>query len=900
MEKKFNPQEVESRLIKAWQQSDTFKAGANAKPGKGSFSIVIPPPNVTGNLHMGHAFNNTIQDILVRWNRMRGFDTLWQPGQDHAGIATQMVVERELEKTENLTREKLGRERFLEKVWEWKEKSGDAIIEQLKRLGASCDWQRNRFTMDTSFQKSVLTAFVKMYDSGHIYRGERLVNWDPHFRTAISDLEVENIEIDGEFWHIKYPLQNNEIYEHIERDEQGQEIFRENRDYISIATTRPETMLGDGAVAVHPDDQRYKKLIGKKVLLPLINREIPIIEDDYPDPDFGSGAVKITGAHDFNDYEVAKRHDLDLFILMDEAANLLNIHYIPEKYRGMDRFEARKVIVKDLEEQELLLKVEKKKIVQPFGDRSKVVVEPYLTKQWFVDTKAIVKPAIDAVKDGKTQIFPERDTKTYYNWLENIEPWCISRQLWWGHQIPVWYDEDGKQYCAGSEEEARKMAKGRKLIRDPDVLDTWFSSGLWPIGTLGWPEDTTDLKKYFPTSVLVTGFDILFFWVARMMMMQLVLVNQIPFKKVYVHALVRDEKGKKMSKSIGNVLDPLDLINEYGADAVRFTLTSMAVMGRDIKLSTERIVGYRNFGTKIWNAARYGTINSCSSCSDFDPLEVNTNLNKWIIGETVRVKLEVDKFLDTFRFNDVANLLYSHVWGKFCDWYIEFSKPLFLGNDSEIRSETQMTFAWVLDQCLIMLHPIMPFITEEIWDKTGKREKFIAHETWPEYSLKKFWCQEAYEEISWVIAFVEEVRSVRAEMNVPGGMKINLQILQIHPKELRFLQENELVIKQMARILEIEFDKKMRDGSISISVPGADFCLPLANLINISSEKGRLQKTLTKLELEYDMLDTKLQNEKFLLHAPTEVIEEIRLRFSALATEINKKKVALSRLTALS
>ncbi len=900
MEKNFNPHEVESRLIKAWEKSNIFKAGANAKPGKDTFSIVIPPPNVTGSLHMGHAFNNTIQDILVRWHRMRGFDTLWQPGQDHAGIATQMVVERNLEKTDNLTREKLGREKFLEKVWEWKEESGGAIIEQLKRLGASCDWQRNRFTMDPGFQKSVLTAFVKMYDAGHIYKGERLVNWDPHFKTAISDLEVENIEVDGQFWHIKYPLNNGENYEHIERDENGDETFKETRDYISIATTRPETMIGDSAVAVHPEDHRYKKLIGKKVLLPLTNREIPIIEDDYPDPDFGSGAVKITGAHDFNDYAVAKRHNLDFFILMDEAANFLSVDYIPKKYRGMDRFDAREEIVKDLGDQGLILKVEKKKIVQPFGDRSKVVVEPYLTKQWFVDTKAIVKPAIAAVKDGDTKIFPARDTKTYFNWLENIEPWCVSRQLWWGHQIPVWYDEDGNQYCALSELEAKKMARGKKIVRDPDVLDTWFSSGLWPLGTLGWPADTLDQKKYFPTSVLVTGFDILFFWVARMMMMQLALVNQIPFEKVYVHALVRDEKGKKMSKSIGNVMDPLDLINEYGADAVRFTLTSMAVMGRDIKLSTERIVGYRNFGTKIWNAARYGTINSCASCSDFDPKEVKTNLNKWIIGETVRVKVEVDKFLETFRFNDVANLLYSHVWGKFCDWYLEFSKPLLSESDLEVRSETQKTFAWSLDQCLIMLHPIMPFITEEIWSKTGRREKFIAHESWPEFSLEDLWDQEVHNEISWVIALVEEIRSVKVEMNVPAGMKINLQILQMNSNELRFFEENEIVIKKMARINEIEFDKQMRDGSISISLPGAEFCFPLAKLIDIASEKIRLEKIVTKLREEYGRLDTKLQNKKFLTHAPREVVDEIRLRFSALDAEINKKKLALSRLKELS
>ena len=899
MEKTFDPHEVEKRLIKLWQDTGAFAAGVNAKPGMETFCIMIPPPNVTGNLHMGHAFNNTIQDILVRWHRMRGFDTLWQPGQDHAGIATQMVVERELEKNENVTREKLGREPFLEKIWEWKEKSGGAIIDQLKRIGASCDWNRNRFTMDTDFQKSVLAAFVKMYSDGYIYRGERLVNWDPHFKTAISDLEVENIEIDGEFWHIKYPLKNGEKYEYIERDADGKEIFREPRDYISIATTRPETMLGDGAVAVHPDDERYRAIIGKEVVLPLTNRDIPIIEDEYPDPNFGSGAVKITGAHDFNDYEVAKRHGLEFFNLMDEKACLLDVSYIPSPYRRLDRYEARKSIVQDLENEGYLIKVEKKKIVQPFGDRSKVVVEPYLTKQWFVDAKAIVQSAIDAVKDGRTQIFPERDTKTYFAWLENIEPWCISRQLWWGHQIPVWYDDDGNQYCAVSEEEAKKAAGNKNLIRDSDVLDTWFSSGLWPIGTLGWPNNTEELQKYFPTSVLVTGFDILFFWVARMMMMQLALVTQVPFQKVYVHALVRDEKGKKMSKSLGNVIDPLDLINEYGADAVRFTLTSMAAIGRDLKLSTDRVLGYRNFGTKIWNAARYGTMNECKSSEKFDPISAQNTLNKWIIGETVVAKAEVDKYLEKFRFNEVANLLYAHVWGKFCDWYLEFSKPLLLGDDRDVKTETQRTFAWALDQCLIMLHPIMPFITEEIWSKTGIRENLIMHQDWPEYNQKALWNQEAHNEINWIISLVEEIRSVRAEMNVPAGLKISLQILKVNPREKKFLQANDIFIKQLARIERIDFSNEIQDGSISISVPGAEFIFPLANVIDVPKEKLRLEKMLQKLRSESEMLDKKLQNKKFLANAPTAVVEDIKIRFSTLFPEIEKKEGALSRLSQL-
>ena len=679
MEKTFKHTEVEARLLKKWEETNSFRAGVHSKKSSSfPFSIVIPPPNVTGNLHMGHAFNNTIQDILVRWHRMRGFDTLWQPGQDHAGIATQMVVERDLEKKEGVSRDEIGREKFLEKIWEWKAQSGGMIIEQLKRLGASCDWERNRFTMDKDFQNSVLTAFVKMYEMGYIYKGERLVNWDPHFKTAISDLEVENIEVDGYFWHIKYPLKNEENYDYIEQDENGKISFKDNRNYISIATTRPETMLGDGAIAVHPDDKRYKNIIGKEVIIPIANRAIPIIADEYPDPNFGSGAVKITGAHDFNDYSVAKKHKLDFFKLMDESACLLNEDFIPKKYRGLERFKAREILVEELDKAGFLLKIEQKKIIQPFGDRSKVVVEPFLTKQWFVDTKKIVQPAIDAVKDGRTKIYPKRDVKTYLNWLENIEPWCISRQLWWGHQIPVWYDEDGKYYCALSEEKAQEISGNKKLVRDTDVLDTWFSSGIWPIATLGWPSNNSELDKYFPTSVLVTGFDILFFWVARMMMMQLVLVDNVPFKKVYVHALVRDEKGKKMSKSLGNVLDPLELIDQYGADAVRFTLSSMAAMGRDLRLSTDRVIGYRNFGTKIWNAARYAQLNNCESSTNFNPDTVTNSINKWIIFQTTDLKKEVDSALETFRFNDAANHLYSHVWSKFCDWYIEFSKSLFL------------------------------------------------------------------------------------------------------------------------------------------------------------------------------------------------------------------------------
>ena len=897
MEKTFKHSEVEARLIKHWEETNAFNAGVHTTESANStFSIVIPPPNVTGNLHMGHAFNNTIQDILIRWHRMRGFDTLWQPGQDHAGIATQMVVERELEKKENISREDLGRKKFLEKIWEWKNQSGGMIIEQLKRLGASCDWNRNRFTMDNDFQNSVINAFVKMYEMGYIYKGERLVNWDPHFKTAISDLEVENIEVDGYFWHIKYPLKDGINYEYLEFDEDGKVIHKEKRDYISIATTRPETMLGDGAIAVHPDDKRYKNIIGKQVIIPIANRVIPIIADEYPDPNFGSGAVKITGAHDFNDYNVAKRHNLDFFKLMNESACFLNEDFIPKKFWDLDRYKVREILLQDLEKSGFLLKSENKKIIQPFGDRSKVVVEPFLTKQWFVDTKKIVQPAIDAVKDGRTKIYPERDIKTYLNWLENIEPWCISRQLWWGHQIPIWYDEDGNYYCAPTEKKAIEISGKIKLTRDTDVLDTWFSSGIWPIATLGWPNNTIELQKYFPTSVLVTGFDILFFWVARMMMMQLVLVDNVPFEKVYVHALVRDEKGKKMSKSLGNVLDPLDLINKYGADAVRFTLSSMAAMGRDLKLSIDRVMGYRNFGTKIWNAARFAKLNNCESSANFFPSSVKHSINKWIIFETINLNKEVNNALNSFRFNDASYHLYSHIWSKFCDWYIEFSKPLFSGLDEEIKLETQQTYAWVLEQCLIMLHPFMPFITEEIWLQKKDRKKLIIHQTWPDLNKLSNIDNRPQQEINWLIDLIQEIRSARSEINIPASLKIDLVILNLNIKSKEFFDNNKIFIERLARVKNIDYSSSIQKGSINISIPGIECFIPLDNLVDLNKEKARLEKTFEKLKSEQLMLNGKLKNKIFLEKAPQDVVDKIKKRSLILVDEIDTKLKAIDRL----
>ena len=897
---KFNAAEAEDRLYKAWEAAGCFTAGANAKPGASSYCIMIPPPNVTGVLHMGHAFNNTLQDILVRWHRMRGFDTLWQAGTDHAGIATQMVVERQLAGRGEPGRVALGREKFLEKVWQWKEQSGGTIVNQLKRLGASCDWDRTAFTMagaqgDTrtghenspNFHDAVIKVFVEMYNKGLIYRGKRLVNWDPHFETAISDLEVENIEVAGHMWHFKYPLAGGATYTYVQKDEDGNITLQEERDYISIATTRPETMLGDGAVAVHPSDERYAPIVGMMCEIPVgpkaQRRLIPIITDDYPDKDFGSGAVKITGAHDFNDYQVAKRAGIPMYNLMDTKANLradgqayateaataqriangeesfdeakiAAMNMVPDAYRGMDRFEARKKIVEDITGEGLAVMtqetitdaegqqitrlvplVENKPIMQPFGDRSKVVIEPMLTDQWFVDTDKIVAPALQAVRDGTVKILPESEKKVYFHWLENIEPWCISRQLWWGHQIPVWFDESGAQYCAATEAEAQALAgPSAQLTRDPDVLDTWFSSGLWPIGTLGWTgEAEADaqndmLQRFFPTSDLITGSDILFFWVARMMMMQLAVVDQVPFSTIYLHGLVRDAKGKKMSKSTGNVVDPLEIIDEFGADALRFTNASMASLGGVLKLDMQRIAGYRNFGTKLWNACSFAEFNEAfEHRSDAIP-SPDLALNKWIIGEVGRVRVAVDAALEGYRFNDAAAALYGFVWGTLCDRYLELSKPILKGSHSSGdagRLETQTTLAWVLEQSMTLLHPIMPFITEELWGITASRSQMLVHQDWPDYGLELVDAA-ASEEMGWAIALIEAIRSARAQMNVPAGAKVPLVQVAISPAGEAALAANMAQIQQMARITEVTQVPEMPKGAITITAPQATFGLP--------------------------------------------------------------------------
>ena len=908
METKYNAAETERRIYRMWEASNAFVAGVNARPGAESFCIMIPPPNVTGVLHMGHAFNNTLQDILIRWHRMRGFDVLWQPGQDHAGIATQMVVERSLAEAGMPSRRELGREKFLEKVWEWKESSGDAIINQLKRLGASCDWSRNRFTMDAGFHDAVLKVFIDLYEKGYIFKGKRLVNWDPHFETAISDVEVEQVEVDGKMWHLRYELENGETYKHpVAFDSDGNPVEFETRKYLVVATTRPETMLGDTGVAVHPEDARYAHLVGKTVRLPLANRSIPIVADSYADPTKGTGAVKMTPAHDFNDWEVGVRQKLPAVNVMSPKATMHlkgNDAFLDGceptvdaiALDGLDRYAARERIVQLASQQGWLDNTVDDRHTVPHGDRSKVAIEPFLTDQWFVDAKKMVEPAIGAVAAGRTKILPERYAKTYFNWLENIEPWCISRQLWWGHQVPVWYDSDGRQYCAATEEEASEKAGGRPLTRDPDVLDTWFSSGLWPIGTLGWPDQTPELRRYFPTDVLVTGFDIIFFWVARMMMMQLAVVDKIPFHTVYVHALVRDQHGKKMAKSLGNVIDPLDLIEKFGADAVRFTLASMAAMGRDLKLAESRVAGYRNFATKIWNAARFAEMNECVATESYNPADVRATVNKWMIGEAARVRESVDEALHAYKFNEAANTLYSFVWGKFCDWYLEFTKPLLTSDDSGLVAETRGTIGWALDQCLVMLHPFMPFITEEIWSKNANRAKLLVHADWPQFTAGGLADESADIEIEWVIRLIEEVRSVRAQLRVPAGLRLNLLELESSVDATARFKGNESLIKRLARIERTSRIKAAPKDSAMISVDGAVYCLPLSEVIDVAAERKRLAELREKSRQDIAALEARLNNPKFIRGAPAEVVEQTNARIRSLSQESNRIQKALERL----
>ncbi|GAM99132.1 valyl-tRNA synthetase [alpha proteobacterium U9-1i] len=904
IETTFNPKAVEPVWSEAWEKSGAFqpRKDANAEP----FCIVIPPPNVTGSLHIGHALNNTLQDVLARFERLRGKSVLWQPGMDHAGIATQMVVERQLaEAGGNESRRSLGREEFIKRVWSWKETSGSRIFEQLRRLGASADWSRERFTMDEGLSAAVLKVFVQLHKEGLIYKDKRLVNWDPHFETAISDLEVENRDVAGHFWHFKYPLEKGETYQFpIAHDEAGNPTEWETRNYIAIATTRPETMLGDGAVAVHPSDTRYAPIVGKKVLLPLADRYIPIITDEYPDPAFGSGAVKITGAHDFNDYKVARAHNIPLYILMDTKGRMADAEHVPAKYRGLDRFEARKQVVADIDAIGLLDRVEDKKISQPFGDRSNVVIEPMLTDQWYVNAGELAKSAIAAVETGKTKFTPEAWTKTYFQWMRNIEPWCISRQLWWGHRIPAWYGPDGHTFVEESEAAAKTTArkhygKDVALRQDEDVLDTWFSSGLWPFSTLGWPQKTPELKRFYPTSILVTAHDIIFFWVARMMMLGLHFMKDVPFHEVYIHALVRDASGAKMSKSKGNVLDPLDLVDKFGADALRFTLAAMAAQGRDIKLSEQRIEGYRNFGTKLWNAARFAQMNECAVWDQFDPRSPQQTVNRWIVGETAKALAAVTSELEARRFNEAAGALYKFVWNVYCDWYLEFIKPLLNGEDEAAKTETRRTAAWVLDQILIMLHPFMPFITEELWARTGeyghKREGMLISHDWPHLPMNLV-DAEAEAEIDWMVRLIEETRSTRSELNVPAGAKIPLLLIGADQAVETRLERYQNLIDRMARLEYSTSAATAPKGSVTFVLDGATVALPLEGVVDLPAEAARLKKEIAKIEGELKKMDAKLGNADFVRKAPEEVVEELRERRESEGASLTKLSHALAQI----
>ena len=941
LEKTYDSATVEPKIAKAWDEANAFRAGANAKPGAETFTIVIPPPNVTGSLHMGHALNNTLQDILVRFERMRGKDVLWQPGMDHAGIATQMVVERKLMEQQLPGRRDMGREAFVEKVWEWKAESGGLIFNQLKRLGASCDWSRERFTMDEGLSQAVLEVFVTLYKQGLIYKDKRLVNWDPKLQTAISDMEVEQLEMKGNLWHFRYPLEKGVTYQYpVAFDEEGKPTEFETRDYIVVATTRPETMLGDTGVAVNPEDERYKGIVGKHVILPIVGRKIAIVADDYADPTAGTGAVKITPAHDFNDFEVGKRcglrainvMNIDGTISIKENEDFLEglnhpaaLHGAWDRLEGQDRFTARKIIVEIFEEAGLLDKIEPHKHVVPHGDRGGVPIEPRLTDQWWVDNKTLAQPAIASVREGRTNFVPKNWENTYFQWMENIQPWCISRQLWWGHQIPAWYGPDGQVFVEKTEEEALQAAiqhyiahegpwkawveeklenfkPGEILTRDEDVLDTWFSSALWPFSTLGWPEETPELARYYPTNVLVTGFDIIPFWVVRMMQMGLHFMkddagNPVePFSTVYIHALVRDKNGQKMSKSKGNVIDPLDLIDEYGADALRFTLAIMAAQGRDVKLDPARIAGYRNFGTKLWNATRFAEMNGVKRDPHFLPETASLTINRWILTELANTARDVTASLENFRFNDASGILYRFVWNQFCDWYLELLKPVFSGEDEKAKTESQACAAYVLDEIYKLLHPFMPFMTEELWAHTAgegeERDDLLCLTDWP---VPEFRDDASAAEINWLIDVVSGIRSTRAEMNVPPGATASLVVVGANTSTEARLDRHAAAIRRLARADEIRAGDVAPKGSAQIIIGEATVCLPLGNLVDLSAEKARLEKAIGKVDAEMERIDKKLSNEKFVANADPEVVATERERKAELEVQLTSLKTAMQR-----
>ena len=869
LEKHYKPGLLEKKFYKRWEKSGGFSAdpGSSKEP----YTIMMPPPNVTGSLHMGHGLTFSLQDILIRYHRKTGRDTLWQPGTDHAGIATQMVVERQLAE-DGVSRQDLGRSKFLEKVWEWKNESGGTITEQLRSLGSSPDWGREKFTMDPDLSIAVTRVFVELYKQGLIYRDKRLVNWDPKLLTAISDLEVQQVETQGKLWHFKYPI------------EAGQDEF------ITVATTRPETMLGDSGIAVHPDDPRYTKFVGKKAVLPLVGRLIPIVADEYSDMEKGSGAVKITPAHDFNDFEVGRRHELELINIFDEKAKLNK--NVPEKFVGLDRYEARKIIVAQMEELGLLSLVEDTTHVVPHGDRSQVPLEPWLTDQWYCNAKILAQEPIKAVQDGRTKFVPKNWENTFFEWMKNIQPWCISRQLWWGHQIPAWFGPDGQVFVEETEEAAVAEAKkhyGETVIlkRDEDVLDTWFSSALWPFSTLGWPNQTKELEKYYPGEVLVTGFDIIFFWVARMMMMGLHFMKEVPFQTVYIHALVRDEKGQKMSKSKGNVLDPLDLIGKYGSDALRFTLAAMAAQGRDIKLAEGRIEGYRNFATKLWNAARFAQLNSCSYEPAFQPNLVVSKVNKWIISETVQMVRNIEIAIASYRFNDAANLIYQFTWATFCDWYLEFTKPLLANSENVLLKETRETTSWVLKQIFNSLNPLMPYITEELWEQF-EFGGLLINEDWPTFDDNLI-APDATKEISWVIALINEIRSTRSAANINVKSKVQVLMKKFDKERISYVEANEELIIRLGNLESLK--STMDDfpkGTIQSVVEGNLFGLVITEDIDFDSEKDRISKDLIKIKKEMAKFESKLSNEKFLEKAPEKVIQETRNRLDEAKKKADK------------
>jgi valyl-tRNA synthetase len=944
IEKTYQPGEVESRIYAAWEAVGAFRAGRPERAKAEPYCIVIPPPNVTGSLHMGHALNNTLQDILCRFERMRGKDVLWQPGTDHAGIATQAVVERQLMERQQSGSRVMGREAFIKRVWEWKAESGGTIISQLKRLGASCDWSRERFTMDEGLSRAVLKVFVALYREELIYKDKRLVNWDPKLKTAISDLEVQQVETKGNLWYIKYPIEGSD-------------------EFIVVATTRPETMLGDVAVAVHPDNERLKHLIGKQAIVPLVDRHIPIVADEYADPEKGTGAVKITPAHDFNDYEVWLRHkDKEMWryppinILSPDGTLLLdpNLDFkrgdptretfrTIETFNGLDRFVARKKIVERLEELGFLVKIEPHAHAVPHGDRSGVVIEPFLTDQWYVDAKKLAQPAIAAVHDGKTKFVPQQWEATFFNWMENIQPWCISRQIWWGHQIPAWYgfvfasgDADSEfitgryeRFVAENEKQALEQAsehyrgKARVVLdereavnfvgeqigradktypiwRDEDVLDTWFSSALWPFSTLGWPDGTPELKRFYPTTALVTGFDIIFFWVARMMMMGLHFMKEVPFHDVYIHALVRDASGAKMSKSKGNVIDPLELIDQFGADALRFTLAAMAAQGRDIKLSSQRVEGYRNFGTKLWNASRFAEMNGCVRSTEFDPHHAKETLNRWIAHETAKAGREVTAAIEAYKFNEAAGALYRFVWNVYCDWYLELIKPVLTGPDSAAKAETRAAAAWALDEILKLLHPFMPFVTEELWQVTAEqgppRHHMLALDAWPAHDGLDDSVAEG--EIGWVVDLITAIRSVRVEMNIPPATMLPLVLANASTETAIRAKHWSEFIQRLARVADISFEDAPPQGAVQLVIRGEVAALPLKGVIDLAAERARLAKEMAKADSDIARVDAKLGNPNFVSRAPEEVVEEEKEKREEAQARKAKLAEALERLKA--